>query len=297
MKKSGKTLFIFFTVALLGFMTLPHTNAQQGPSSKPIIKVAVLDTGFDFKSDWKRFNELGYKAPKLCDNSLHRDFTNTTIQDEHGHGTHVAGIIAKNVIIENYCLIIIKTWSKRSRVKSTRAVAKAMRYASLVGANIINYSGGGTAFDLEEYRAVKSVIDKGVVIVAAAGNENQRIDYVVNNVKLTYKYMAVDGSAVYNMDVGYINPKSLKKLSKDEKKTFKSYYPATYDRRIIAVTNFADGRRLIGSNYGDAFSYREDGGRVMSLGLNNTLTIMTGTSQATPKKTAKIINSWGNSGI
>jgi subtilisin family serine protease len=48
---------------------------------------------------------------------------------------------------------------------------KAIRYAVKHGANIINYSGGGASFAKEEYEALKEARDRGILVVAAAGNE------------------------------------------------------------------------------------------------------------------------------
>src|SRR5690554_2955448 len=65
--------------------------------------VAIIDSGFDFKSRWykihnKKKNEdtLPILRPKLCDKE-HRDFTGTNMEDENGHGTHIAGLVSTNI--------------------------------------------------------------------------------------------------------------------------------------------------------------------------------------------------------
>lgn len=58
------------------------------------------------------------------------------------------------------------------------------------------------------------------------------------------------------------------------------YYPATYHSRIVVVGNKAKS-----SNYGDVVDVIEDGNNVSAGGV-----IASGTSQATPKITARILN-------
>jgi thermitase len=53
---------------------------------------------------------------------------------------------------------------------------RAMRYAVENGARIINYSGGGSSFNQEEYEVLKKAEQAGVLLVAAAGNEHSNTD-------------------------------------------------------------------------------------------------------------------------
>src|SRR4029077_10572959 len=61
-----------------------------------------------------------------------------------------------------------------------RNTVKAINYAIDHGARIINYSGGGPEFSEEEYLAIKRAESKGILFVAAAGNERQNTDLVEN---------------------------------------------------------------------------------------------------------------------
>src|SRR5690606_8269348 len=68
------------------------------------------------------------------------------------------------------------------------------------------------------------------------------------------------------------------------------YYPANYDRRILAVKNMdRNGKIHRSSKYGKAFQYSEVGVDVLSLWLHNSFRKETGTSMAAPKITGKII--------
>jgi subtilisin family serine protease len=57
---------------------------------------------------------------------------------------------------------------------------KAINYAVEHGAKIINYSGGGPEFSEEEYLAIKKAESKGILFVAAAGNEHRNVDFSEN---------------------------------------------------------------------------------------------------------------------
>src|SRR3989338_11429343 len=48
---------------------------------------------------------------------------------------------------------------------------KAIHYAVKNGAHIINYSGGGAEYSEEEKTAIQEASNKGILFVAAAGNE------------------------------------------------------------------------------------------------------------------------------
>lgn len=137
-----------------------------------LIKVAVIDTGFGYSGS-------NANTKHLC-KSEHVDLTSKQVYskydnvgfvplDSHGHGTNIAGIIDNNLKNENYCLVIIKYWA--SNEYNDENSLKAIAYATKIHADIINYSGGGTAKDEKEVKLVKAYLDQGGIFVAAAGNE------------------------------------------------------------------------------------------------------------------------------
>lgn len=132
-------------------------------------KIAVIDTGFDFNSKWSI-------QPKLCATG-HKDFTGYGIQDVHGHGTHIAGLIAKYAGDADYCLVIIKFFhnelAKNNNVVSS---IQAINYAVDQNVDVLNLSMGGVSFISEEYNAVKRALDAHILIIAAAGNEGKDFD-------------------------------------------------------------------------------------------------------------------------
>ncbi|MFZ9596195.1 MAG: S8 family peptidase [Bdellovibrionia bacterium] len=156
---------------------------QQGNSS---VVVAVVDTGI-YPWDpslapnlWKNKNSPGEKEYGW-------DFVTNKPNpvDTHGHGTHIAGIIGAlfnpeagtSGVTHRVSIMAVKYYSdQNTEAENLRASIRAMRYAIEHGAKIINYSGGGPSFSNEEFEVLKEAEKKGVLLVAAAGNEHSNAD-------------------------------------------------------------------------------------------------------------------------
>jgi subtilisin family serine protease len=170
-------------------------------SVRPI--VAVLDSGLDLNHPdikdnlWRNEKECG-KDPKVDNdgNKLAGDcngwnFTEAIDSDEaknpsdiDGHGTHVAGIIAASQngegivgVAPNALIMPIKVMrdtGSKSDVASSDAFGRGILYAVDNGAKVINMSlGWPRSLETKYLRdAVNFALSKGVIIVAAAGNNN-----------------------------------------------------------------------------------------------------------------------------
>jgi hypothetical protein len=144
------------------------------------IIVALIDSGFNF-------NYLTKNA-KLC-RFGHKDFSGVDIYHKNpstidmvptdapiGHGTHMEGIIEQyNEDFDNYCIVIIKFLDTKIDNDGAYSSTEAIKYATKIGADYINFSGGGTLFSLNEQIAVKKYLDKGGIFIAAAGNEGANL--------------------------------------------------------------------------------------------------------------------------
>ena len=167
-------------------------DAWKIEEGKQNIIVAVIDTGIDSshrdlaKNIWHEARESKDKTDTYGWNFV-TDKSNPI--DDHGHGTHVAGIIGaisdpKNGVsgvVHNVSIMSVKYYSDANPGSvNLRNTVKAINYAVDHGARIINYSGGGPEFSEDEYLAIKKAEAKGILFVAAAGNEHQNTDLVEN---------------------------------------------------------------------------------------------------------------------
>lgn len=132
------------------------------------IKVAVVDTG------------VQKDHPDLVSNLLvGYDFVNgdSDANDDNGHGTHVAGITSSS--FNQAGVVGVGHSAKILPVKVLNAqgygylsdVAKGIYYAANNGARVINLSLGSPTDSLILKDAVNYAANKGVLVVAAAGND------------------------------------------------------------------------------------------------------------------------------
>ena len=134
-------------------------------------------------------------------------FDNENVDDNHGHGTHIAGIIgatgARRLtgVAPNVSLMILKYFDPRKPQQNPLAATiRAIHYAVANGAQVINYSGGGITPSAEEFAALQNASAHGVLVVAAAGNEKSNSDH--------FKYYPADYKLPNIMSVTAINSRS-----------------------------------------------------------------------------------------
>lgn len=132
------------------------------------IKVAVIDTGIDTAHP-----DLAGKVVAS------RIFMTTTINDRYGHGTHVAGIVAANSHnaqgvsgVCPGCQLLVAKALDDSGQGMTSIIAQAIIWAADNGAQVINLSEGGPTRTQSQQDAIDYAWNKGIVLVAAAGNSN-----------------------------------------------------------------------------------------------------------------------------
>lgn len=139
------------------------------------VSVAVLDTGICVNHPDLRQNIAG---------TANFSKSKHDVEDQSGHGSHVAGIIA--AVDNGIGMIGVAPEAKLYAAKvlnddgsgSMSNIVKGIRWAIAQGVDIINLSLGSQkepSKDLHE--AVKEAIRHDIVIVAAAGNENSDIDW------------------------------------------------------------------------------------------------------------------------
>ena len=147
------------------------------------VTVAVVDTGiacFD-KSPFMKGSDLQGTS---CVAGWNFIDNTANAADDQGHGTHVAGTIAqttnngKGVAGIAFCasLMPVKVLNK-SGWGTMQGVAQGIRWAADHGAQVINLSLGGPSGSSILKDAVKHAHDKGVIVVAAAGNSGRAVGY------------------------------------------------------------------------------------------------------------------------
>lgn len=149
-----------------GLSTIMAPQAWEITSGGSAVLVAILDTGID-----QTHEDL---VDKVIANV---NFTDSpTADDVHGHGTHIAGIIAATAdnagitgLAYNSSLMNVKV-AEDDGSCDPATVAKGIMWAVDNGANVINISLTITKPSSTLENALNYAWDKGAVIIAAAGN-------------------------------------------------------------------------------------------------------------------------------
>ena len=160
------------------------------------VLVAILDSGVqlnhpDLASNlWRNPNEIAGNNIDDDRNGYVDDVNganikelNGNVEDDNGHGTHVAGIVAAQAgngvggsgIAPDAKIMAVKVLDANRSGDSSR-LAKGIVYAVDRGAKILNVSinGDGTSGDLDA--ALRYAGSKGATVVASAGNNARDID-------------------------------------------------------------------------------------------------------------------------
>jgi subtilisin family serine protease len=163
------------------------------------IVVAVIDTGLDFSTPdlqgniWVNEAEARGKAGIDDDNNGYIDDVNgydffnnlANPEDDHGHGTHCAGVIAGRG--DNGTGIAGVCWNCRimplkfmgaNGGGSLMAAVKAIKYATKMGARLTNNSWGGGEKSEILMEAIREASQAGVLFVAAAGNSGNDVSAI-----------------------------------------------------------------------------------------------------------------------
>ena len=148
------------------------------PAGAPVT-VAVIDTGIAFE----KFGS-GFRVEDLGESQFVKPWNfvegNEHANDDHGHGTHVAGTIAQLTnngvgvagVAPGVKLMPLKVLNA-SGYGTLSDIAAAIRYAADNGAQVINMSLGGPFPSRILHKAIQYAHEKGVVIVCAAGNSSR----------------------------------------------------------------------------------------------------------------------------
>jgi subtilisin family serine protease len=152
-----------------GIRKVGGPQAWDSSRGSPAVVVAVLDTGIDFLHPDVRALIPGF------------DFVNRDHDpsDDHGHGTAAAGVVS--ALTNNvqgiagacwHCSLMALKVLDANGVGAHSTIAEAIVWAADHGARTVNLSLGSSGTTRTLGDAVAYAVGKGVVLVAAAGNES-----------------------------------------------------------------------------------------------------------------------------
>jgi len=174
------------------------------PGGKEVL-VAVIDTGIDY-SHPDLTNRIWFNTAEIPANQQDDDLNgfvddlfgwdfSMRVQnsgagakndplDKDGHGTHVAGIIAAQTgnslgvagVFPGAHVMILKVQAGTAQTMLLSDIIDAYVYARNKKARIINCSFGGSDPDPDEYAALLTLRDEGILVICAAGNNGQSMD-------------------------------------------------------------------------------------------------------------------------
>lgn len=200
------------------------------------VVVAVIDTGVDYTHPdlqanmWVNTAEIPgngidddnngyiddiYGANTVADNGG-ADGAEGDPMDDHGHGTHVAGVIgaANNRegivgVAYNAKIMAVKA-GQATGVFNQSDIAEAILYAYDMGADVINMSFGGAACSIAVQDALSTAYTRAT-LVASAGNDgipNEATDYYKNYGDYMPNYPAALSYVIGVMSVGPLGVES-----------------------------------------------------------------------------------------
>jgi subtilisin family serine protease len=163
-KNKLRTIVALYLAFLLGLsiatiMALFVSNFANASESR----IIVIDSGIKWTPE----------PIKLCKTG-HKDFTGKGLQDIDGHGTNVASLISQRLPESGICIIIYKVFHETAQFEQ-KPYIEALRLALNEKPFAMNLSIAGYAEWPLEISFLKAILDRGVLVFAAAGN---RQDYL-----------------------------------------------------------------------------------------------------------------------
>jgi subtilisin family serine protease len=157
-------------ISAIGADTAPHTGRG--------IRIAVIDTGIDLAHP-------DFQGAVVAQRSFVPGVASA--QDDHGHGTHVAGTIGARArsgsprySVAPECDLVVAKALNRDGSGYAQWIVDAMNWAALEeNAVVLNLSLGGSRAHGAPYRkfyeeVAERLLDDGVLMIAAAGNDSNR---------------------------------------------------------------------------------------------------------------------------
>jgi minor extracellular serine protease Vpr len=171
------------------------------------IKVGIIDTGIDFKHP----DLLGYGPSEKVVEGYNFVNTNEKPVDTNGHGTEVAGIVAANgsfIGVAPKSKLFSYKVSNTGEGVSSDYIVQGIQRAIDDGVSVINISLGINKTNDEIDNAINKAVNKGIVVVVAAGNNGPQEGTIgspgkdIEAITVGASYNNITSSLVATLDVG-----------------------------------------------------------------------------------------------
>ncbi|PKK95400.1 MAG: hypothetical protein CVV60_01485 [Tenericutes bacterium HGW-Tenericutes-5] len=168
------------------------------------VTVAIIDSGIDTDHQ-----ELVGRISDLSYNAYTEEVGIAYVEDDLGHGTNVAGIIAAkrdndfgiDGLTDNVQLMVIKVNRPGEEGYANSLIVKGIYYAVDNGADVINLSLGSTSQDSTVLAAVEYAHQNEVFVVASSGNDGNDVPFY----PASYPTVISVGSVSENSEISYFS--------------------------------------------------------------------------------------------
>lgn len=168
------------------------------------VTVAIIDSGID--TDHQEF--VG-RISDLSYNAYTEEIGIAYVEDDLGHGTNVAGIIAAernndfgiDGLTDNVSVMVIKVNKPGEEGYLNSLIVKGIYYAVDNGADVINLSLGSTSQDPTVLAAVEYAHQNEVFVVASSGNDGNDVPFY----PASYPTVISVGSVSENSEISYFS--------------------------------------------------------------------------------------------
>ena len=185
-------------------MALDHAIDSSKIEILSNVTVAIIDSGCNMNLFNQNYSGKIVETYNVLENST------TSMVDENGHGTHIAGTIAE-ATTSNVKILPVKV-SRTGSMYNTDVVAAINYITEYNKADVINMSFGSYYKSEAIEQAIDSANNKNIICVAAAGNDNTNKKHYPSSLDNTISIASVDSElkkssfSNYGSDITFAAP-------------------------------------------------------------------------------------------
>lgn len=133
------------------------SKAKQTPPKS--VKVMIVDTG------------ISTRNPKIK-KFLSKDNDRLDLQDDHGHGTHITGLILYGPKLDSEVCKEVVVYSCKFHGENAKETSECFDRARKLKVQIVNLSGGGAEYIPQEYTSLLKLALSAKIVVASGNDKN-----------------------------------------------------------------------------------------------------------------------------